>query len=145
MHCSCRSFSALRESKLPNETGGVLLGYIDLEHRIVYVVDTISSPLDSEEWPNLYIRGSLGLTRAVEQASSKTDAMLEYIGEWHSHPPGATTAPSDDDLKGFVYLTQLMGRDGLPALILIVGDRGDASCFLGTMSRTECLLPRASK
>ena len=52
---------SLRASKLPNETGGVLIGSYDLPSKTVYVVDTIPSPPDSEEWPTLYIRGSEGL------------------------------------------------------------------------------------
>ena len=55
----------LRQSKLPNETGGVLLGSFDMERRIVYIVDALPSPPDSEEWPTLYIRGSEGLAEKV--------------------------------------------------------------------------------
>ena len=49
--------SSLREPKLPNETGGVLLGSFDVERRILYIADALPSPPDSEEWPTLYIRG----------------------------------------------------------------------------------------
>ena len=38
---------ALRQAKLPKETGGVLLGSIDTERKIIYVYDTISAPEDS--------------------------------------------------------------------------------------------------
>lgn len=85
---------ALRESKLPNETGGVLIGSFDLERRIAYVIDTIPSPPDSEEWPTLYIRGSKGLRHQVEKIVQKTDGALQYVGEWHSHPAGCSTLPS---------------------------------------------------
>ena len=135
--------TTLREN--PNsrmETGGVLLGCFDLDQKVVYLIDTIPSPPDSEEWPTLYIRGSRGLERAVKEASQKTDGMLEYIGEWHSHPDGCSTAPSEDDLEGFSLLTELMGQDGLPAVIMIVGQGGNSSCFVGIMSRLECLLPK---
>ena len=35
------NLSSLRQSKLPNETGGVLLGSFDMERRIVYLVDAL--------------------------------------------------------------------------------------------------------
>ena len=56
----------LRNAKLPNETGGVLVGSLDLERKIAYVIDTVPSPPDSEEWPTVYIRGCRGLRRQVD-------------------------------------------------------------------------------
>ena len=41
----------LRKTKLPNETGGVLLGAVDSNHRRIYVIDLVPSPSDSQEWP----------------------------------------------------------------------------------------------
>ncbi len=114
-----------RKDRLPNETGGVLLGSFDLARKVLYIVDALPSPPDSEEWPTLYIRGRKGLRHAVDAVEEKTHGMLEYIGEWHSHPPGARTAASCDDLKVFAWLTELMQADGLPAVMMIVGDPGD--------------------
>jgi hypothetical protein len=122
----------LRESKLPNETGGVLIGSFDLERRIVYLVDTIPSPPDSEEWPTLYIRGSAGLANEVRAVSERTAGMLQYVGEWHSHPRHVPPLPSPDDCKVFAWLTELMDRDGFPAIMLIAGDDRQ-SIFVGKM------------
>lgn len=130
-----------RETRLPNETGGVLLGSFDMERHLIYIVDSIFSPPDSNEWPTLYVRGCQGLGRAVDEAVEKTNGMLEYIGEWHSHPRRTSTAPSADDLKVFAWLTELMGRDGLPAVMMIVGDPGRLSCFVGGIDRDENCLP----
>jgi integrative and conjugative element protein (TIGR02256 family) len=122
-----------REAKLPNETGGVLVGSFDLERKILYVVDSLPSPPDSEEKRDLYIRGCKGLRDAVAEVEEKTGGMLEYIGEWHSHPRGATTSPSDYDLAAFHWLTMLMSKDGLPAVMAIVGDLNEARVFVGSM------------
>ena len=131
----------LRDAKLPRETGGVLIGSFDLERRIAYIVETIPSPPDSEEWPTLYIRGCRGLRGEVDRLAERTDGMLEYIGEWHSHPAGCSTAPSADDVRVFGWLTESMDVEGLPALMMIVGDDGHSSCYIGLMARNECLLP----
>ncbi len=133
-----------REDRLPNETGGVLLGSFDLATMILYIVDALPSPPDSEEWPTLYIRGHKGLRHAVEALEERTHGMLEYIGEWHSHPRGARTAASYDDLKVFAWLTELMQADGLPAVMMIVGDHDRTSCYVGEIMQEENLLPEAS-
>ena len=130
------NLAALRSAKLPNETGGVLIGHYDLDRQTVYVVDTIPSPPDSAEWPTLYIRGSEGLLAQVQAVSDRTGGQLEYVGEWHSHPDGCATLPSDDDLLVFAWLTQHMSVAGLPALMAIVGQHGTSSWYLGEMVRT---------
>jgi len=133
----------IREAKSPNETGGVLVGSFDLNNRIVYIVDTVPSPPDSEEWPTLYIRGCQGLKKELDNIYEMTSGMLEYIGEWHSHPEMSPTSPSDDDLEVFAWLTDLMDSDGLPALMMIVGQKGNASCYVGEIYKEENRLPRA--
>ncbi len=115
-----------RLQKLPNETGGILVGAHDIERKILYVVDVIPSPPDSTEWPNLYIRGSEGLARRVEEIGQITDGQLGCLGEWHSHPRGHMTSPSTDDRKAFAWLQEHMDVDGLPAVMLIIGERDHA-------------------
>jgi len=131
-----RRIAELRQSKLPSETGGVLLGAYDLERKIVYVVETIPSPPDSEEWPTLYIRGKKGLAAEVEKVSAITDGQLEYIGEWHSHPDGCPCRPSDDDIEVFNWLTANMDDAGLPALMAIAGQGPVVAWYLGEMVRS---------
>lgn len=130
-----------RTKKLPNETGGILIGSVDLERQVVYIIDALPSPADSQEWPTLYIRGACGLKSRVKQIHEASNGMLHYLGEWHSHPPGCVTAPSEDDLKVFEWLTEKMALDGFPALMLIVGDVGQVSSFLGTIEPCENLIP----
>lgn len=132
--------SALRAPKLPNETGGVLVGSFDVERRVLYLVDALPSPPDSKEWPTLYIRGCDGLASTVETLTQKTHGMIEYVGEWHSHPEGASPTASHDDFEVFAWLGELMQADGLPAVMMIVGDGGCASCYVGQMSRERTAL-----
>ena len=122
----------LRDAALPNETGGVLLGYVDQLRKVLYVVDTIPSPPDSEEWPNSYIRGSTGLKEAVDDISRLTAGVVGYLGEWHSHPDGAACNPSHRDEAFLAWLTQYMSLDGMPALMAIVCESGVLSWQLAT-------------
>lgn len=125
---------AIRSEKLPNETGGVLIGSFDTQHRIVYVVDVLPAPPDSKEQPTGFIRGFHGLTESVERIEKITAGQLTYVGEWHSHPRGHGATPSDDyDRKLFEWLRAKMAADGLPPLMLIVGDRSRYGLYLDTM------------
>jgi len=123
---------SIRRDKLPNETGGVLLGSFDLERRIAYVVETIPSPPDSIERPMAYIRGCQGLLEAVHAVEKKSGGMLQYVGEWHSHPDGYGVQPSGDDRAEFEWLAGYMQADGLVPLMLIAGENTQA-WFLGDM------------
>ena len=62
-------------------------GSFDIERRLVFVSDMITSPADSKEWPTLYVRGCAGLKTRLDAAVNDTQGGLEYVGEWHSHPP----------------------------------------------------------
>jgi integrative and conjugative element protein (TIGR02256 family) len=127
-----------RRAKLPNETGGVLVGSFDHDKRIVYLVDVIPSPKDSDEWPTHYIRGTQGLEKAVSEASIRTDHQLRYVGEWHSHPDGFTTHPSGDDKQVFRWLSDHAARDSNPAIMIIVGQK-EARVFLGSIDEWAVL------
>ncbi len=122
----------LRKRKSRKETGGVLLGAFDQLHKKVYIVATIPSPSDSEEWPTLYIRGCAGLKSATDEIMQISDGQIQYLGEWHSHPDRYSTKPSDDDRKVFAWLNQHMGKDGLPPLMLIAG-QADFRVFVSSM------------
>jgi hypothetical protein len=120
----------LRAAKLPNETGGVLVGTYDLRRRIVYLVDTVPSPRDSREYPTSYMRGAESLKEDVERITAATAGQLHYIGEWHSHPERHSCHPSGPDCELFAWLTGEMAKDGLPPLMMIVGDGGLAVPYL---------------
>lgn len=128
--------SHLRQEKLPRETGGVLIGAYDMHRKFIYIVYAVPSPADSEEWPTAYIRGTGCLKRRVQNMSTATAGMLQYVGEWHSHPDGSRTAPSCDDRKVLHWLGEISESDGRPLVMAIVGDEGRVSFHLGDMTTT---------
>jgi proteasome lid subunit RPN8/RPN11 len=71
----------------------------------------------------------------VARIVEMTAGQLEYIGEWHSHPDGCPSIPSDDDMKVFSWMTDRMSAAGLPALMAIVGERGSSRWYVGEMIR----------
>ena len=127
-----KKIQILRAEKLPKETGGVLVGAFDMVRKLIYLVDTIASPIDSVEWPTSYIRGCNGLYEAVVRIMQITGNGLGYVGEWHSHPDGCAILPSTDDKKAFEWLAEKMSLEGRPAVMMIVG-QNDYRVYAGTM------------
>lgn len=111
-----------RNGSLPNETGGVLLGYYDFNVSSVTIVTALPAPTDSKSSPGGFERGIVGLEEAVREASRRTAGIVGYIGEWHSHPPRHSASPSKADLIQLCDLARGMAEDGLPAVQLIVGE-----------------------
>ena len=135
--CTFWKLRDLRLRALPDETGGVLLGYPDHHHRMLYVVDALPSPPDSEEWPTSYIRGCAGLKEAVGEVTSRTAGTVEYLGEWHSHPDESECEPISADLVFLAWLTDHRFRDGMPALMAIVCEGDDVVWRTATRNSSE--------
>lgn len=123
----------LREAAIPNETGGVLVGYFDLALKMVCIVDCLSAPPDSKANAVGFERGTEGLADAVNEIARRTVGVVGYIGEWHSHPRGHSADESRDDIIQLIHLAQGMADDGLPALQLIVGE-GELQILQGKMA-----------
>lgn len=124
LHIDLSVIQALHEArakKLPNETGGILIGSHDLGRKIIYIVDTILSPTDSAEYPTSYYRGISGVTSRLVDIDKITGGNLTYVGEWHSHPERCSLAMSDDDKILFNWISNHMKQVGLPPLMVICG------------------------
>lgn len=119
-----------RHARLPLETGGILLGACDTQRKIVYVVDSLPSPSDSIEARDAYVRGQAEMLDLLKRAQEVTAGMIDYIGEWHSHPPGHTSTPSLTDLQAFTQLREVRQADGFPTLMLIVGETQNVTWLL---------------
>jgi hypothetical protein len=126
-----KKVARLRLLRLPNETGGILLGAFDMTRRIIYVVDAMLSPPDSEEWPTSYKRGTNGLSEQSQTIQKQTLGNLEYVGEWHSHPNGCSTNQSATDELAMADICSEMSLAGMPGLMLIVGQSGAHTFHIG--------------
>ncbi|HEX8598266.1 MAG TPA: Mov34/MPN/PAD-1 family protein [Chloroflexia bacterium] len=120
-----------RREKLPRETGGVLIGTFDTQRQIIYVVDVLFSPPDSDEWPTVYVRGCQDLAAEIARVKTITAGALGYVGEWHSHPPGHGPGASTTDEEAIAMLAAEMAYEGLPALMLIAGHNQEHAWYLG--------------
>ncbi|WLH51304.1 Mov34/MPN/PAD-1 family protein [Pseudomonas tolaasii] len=110
-----------RIEALPNETGGSILGVTDLKTKTIVVVDVLPTPPDSEASPNHFVRGQEGQAEALENVRKRTANVVDYVGEWHSHPDGCPARPSNYDETLLDTLQRQMSAEGLPALMIIAG------------------------
>lgn len=125
-----------RATKLPNETGGIILGCWDVSRRVVYAVTVLPSPADSTERPAYFTRGREELRVWVDQARKRTGGMVTYVGEWHSHPDSCSCWPSEDDRKVLDWQAKNMSAEGLPGMMLVLGEI-DYSWSLAVNGRAE--------
>lgn len=79
----------------PLETGGALLGHIDVIGRTISITDLVPAPLDSVREEMRFVLGTTGLQEALINAHSDSVGYLHYIGTWHSHPMGGPHSPLD--------------------------------------------------
>jgi Prokaryotic E2 family A/Prokaryotic homologs of the JAB domain len=113
-----------RRAALPAETGGVLLGVLDMEARSIHVGLAFDAPSDSKGDPSGFERGIAGLRSKIARATEASAGQLVYVGEWHSHPAGYAATPSIKDLLQLAELAELLDVNGVPALMAIVNDDG---------------------
>jgi hypothetical protein len=114
----------LRDSRLPRETGGVLLGIADMSRKSIHVAHALPEPEDSRGSPEGFERGVVGLKAAVSAAVEASLHQLSYVGEWHSHPRRSSPLPSTIDLAQIVWLGNELEHEGLPGLMAIAADNG---------------------
>lgn len=122
-----------RIKALPSETGGVLIGATDAWNRVVHVAAHISDFTDSVGTPTSFQRGLAGLPGKLDEITRATHSALAYVGEWHSHPDGASAQPSGADMLQLAGLAVTLKIDERPAISLIVA-RDEEQVLLG---RTE--------
>lgn len=116
---------SMRYERLPNETGGIVLGYIDQKIKSIYIVDVLPAPPDSDSDQTGFTRGVEGLKAALEEVARRTANIVNYVGEWHSHPSFTSAYPSGLDRALIESLANTLALEGQPALMIIVGRAGE--------------------
>ena len=130
---------AMRDARLPCETGGMLFGLVDIPAKSIHLVEASPAPPDSKELPDSFVRGTQGVEALMEDIRRKTAGHVRYVGEWHSHPPHASAYPSSVDDGQIDWLTALMGMDSMPALMLIAADKQTTVIFAHELA--QVLIP----
>ena len=126
-----------RARHLPNETGGALLGIIDVSRHSIHVAHAMPQPEDSRGSTAGFERGIVGLLDILTDVAQASLHQLRYVGEWHSHPAGSSVWPSQVDIDQLAWLGSELEAEGVPALMSIAGADGTFSVMLLDDARDE--------
>lgn len=100
IHIRSSLYQTLYEySKEKVENVGVLIGSIENTIKRITIVDTFI-PEDNDRKADTVEMGKLGVKGYLKSLHAKTNGLLRYIGEWHTHIAG-DASPSQRDLKTF--------------------------------------------
>lgn len=117
----------------PKETGGIVVGAWDKVRKVGYVVGVFDAPADSRHSELSFVRGFVGVYKTITNLESLTLGNLTYVGEWHSHPPGASSNASEDDLLLLSWVNDNVEPFEAPPLMIIAADEGyRILCQIGT-------------
>lgn len=104
----------------PRETGGILLGHVNIKNKIIYVID-VFIPKDNKSGPYLLEKGSKGTFDHLSHVLYMTGGMIKYVGDWHTHPNNSTVM-SYTDKKSLLELKEHLKNMSYPAHIMIFND-----------------------
>lgn len=125
-----KTIKAERSTRLPNETGGMLLGIVDHKTKTITLVDWTSQPPGSTATPGTFIRGTEGQAELINECQRRTAGIVSYIGEWHSHPPQCSAKPSTDDKKQLTSITDEFYISSTTPIMMIVASDTIEVCMV---------------
>lgn len=101
-----------REAKIAGkkEVGGYLMGNIDVKHKTVYVLYQFK-PDDSKQRSSKLKLGTKGWREEYLKVKERSAGMLDYIGDWHSHPSGSLEMSTTDILTNYAIKTEEIPSD----------------------------------
>lgn len=68
------------------EAGGILLGKVKIDYS-EYIIDDISEPcLQDKRYRYGFIRNKDKAQKIINAAFDKSNGVIQYLGEWHTHP-----------------------------------------------------------
>ena len=116
--------NTMRRANLPAETGGILLGIVDMSRKSIHIAHALPAPEDSSGSETSFERGVVNLAEHLGAALAATMHQLRYVGEWHSHPDRSSSLPSVTDVNQLSWLGQELKEEGLPGLMAIAAQDG---------------------
>ncbi len=91
------------------EAGGILLGHRYIDNKgVKFEIIRVTTPYSGDiRTANSFHRKDRRHLMDVSKFHSDTNGYGDFIGEWHTHPNGASTAPSYRDFKAFSFAQRL--------------------------------------
>jgi len=95
------------EAKLAGkkEVGGYLMGSVDRKHKVIYVLHQYK-PADSKQKNVKLSLGTKGWREEYMKVKESSAGMLDYLGDWHSHPTGSLAMSTTDIITNYAIKTE---------------------------------------
>jgi len=106
-----------------NETGGLLIGQFDIKKKVVYITRILTAPTDSKCRPYGFVRGVMNVPEEVSKMSLLSGGMIDYVGEWHTHPVGSKRLSAIDE-DAVSKIKKVLDPVSRPTLVMIVTKDG---------------------
>jgi hypothetical protein len=106
-----------------NETGGLLIGQIDPKKKIIYITRILLAPPDSKCGPYAFERGVLDVPEEITKITESSGGMINYVGEWHTHPQGGKKL-SPIDNEAVRKIKKVLDPVSRPTFVMIVTKEG---------------------
>lgn len=123
----------LMASVAPAETGGVLLGRIDMNRLTIHVTEALRAPADSAQSPSRFVRGTESVSESHERAYYRSGGTIGYVAEWHTHP-SSTAQPSVKDLLTIANTARTLRGAGFPVVVVIASPSGISAVVADDLS-----------
>jgi proteasome lid subunit RPN8/RPN11 len=104
---------------IPNEIGGILLGFVSEMQKTIYITRLVEAPIDSENSPYMFKLGIRDVPEQISDIMKKTGNLIRYVGEWHSHPKGSSSL-SPKDMETVQHLRKNLKKIAMPTLVVVV-------------------------
>ena len=75
---------------VPNETGGVLMGYWAAPYTEVVITDAIGPGRNAVHYEKSFIPDSEYQESEIARVYRESDRVSTYLGDWHTHPFGSS-------------------------------------------------------
>jgi len=142
------------KAKLPNETGGVIVGKYD-RHKVFIKAISDQGP-NALATPVSFLRDGVYSQQFLIDKTMEDPSVL-YVGEWHSHP-SEQESPSQKDIKGMIEIANSPDyRTSHPILVVVAIAEEKTlitfTCiapdgrvwFVDICDREKCLFPGGKK
>lgn len=109
------AIEAESKSKLPNESGGILVGTLGSEEVVVHAV--VGPGPRAKHGRNSFERDGEYTQAELDSLATASGGAWDYVAEWHSHT--ALAGPSPRDVRSMEVISRLPGYDSPEPILLI--------------------------
>lgn len=104
------------------ETGGIFLGKFSNENKVIEVIE--SHELKTTFFSQVFYRRNVKKAqKIIDKRWSESGGILNYVGEWHTHP-NMQAYPSSTDISSLKKMAEKV-ENVLPGIILLIAGKDE--------------------